>query len=398
MKFTKNKAQFEIVSAQEIILKANSVVQSLKDSARETIRTLRAATTQEENGEIRTLKDITFSNISSAAAFVLGSNCNAKKYFSDINFNNLNNVVSTTTTKTTQAQETQKQEQTQLQTQAPAIDPAQEEEIIKPVIKKPSFVPSKEQADYFKTTYKDIFSRLANLFLQCGFNEIEGTHIINNRLCNNALHVKNKKELENVFLSYIKLLGAPASIQENFKAQFKNQEFNTIYEDLQKLQAWTKEENFNLKYINERFLIYAGGAGTGKTYKATHENPKADVIIATADFSPSELLTKINPVKMCYELTALGKAMQEGKIIIIDEFNDYNRATINALKTILDASVVRVHDSNSNLDIDIKEGFKIIATMNYTNAISAAVASRAKVIDFDISLEKRLELEASYQY
>lgn len=397
MKFTKNKAQFEIVSAQEIILKANSVVQSLKDSARETIRTLRAATTQEENGEIRTLKDITFSNISSAAAFVLGSNCNAKKYFSDINFNNLNNVVSTTTTKTTQAQETQKQEQTQLQTQAPAIDPAQEE-IIKPVIKKPSFVPSKEQADYFKTTYKDIFSRLANLFLQCGFNEIEGTHIINNRLCNNALHVKNKKELENVFLSYIKLLGAPASIQENFKAQFKNQEFNTIYEDLQKLQAWTKEENFNLKYINERFLIYAGGAGTGKTYKATHENPKADVIIATADFSPSELLTKINPIKMCYELTALGKAMQEGKIIIIDEFNDYNRATINALKTILDCSVVRVHDSNSNLDIDIKEGFKIIATMNYTNAISAAVASRAKVIDFDISLEKRLELEASYQY
>lgn len=394
MKFTKNKAQFEIVSAQEIILKSNSVVQPLKDSARETIRTLRAATTQEENGEIRTLKDITFSNISSAAAFVLGSNCNAKKYFSDINFNNLNNVVSTTTTKTTQAQETQKQEQTQ----APAIDPAQEEEIIKPVIKKPSFVPSKEQADYFKTTYKDIFSRLANLFLQCGFNEIEGTHIINNRLCNNALHVKNKKELENVFLSYIKLLGAPASIQENFKAQFKNQEFNAIYEDLQKLQAWTKEENFSLKYINERFLIYAGGAGTGKTYKATHDNPKADVIIATADFSPSELLTKINPVKMCYELTALGKAMQEGKIIIIDEFNDYNRATINALKTILDSSVVRVHDSNSNLDIDIKEGFKIIATMNYTNAISAAVASRAKVIDFDISLEKRLELEASYQY
>lgn len=395
MKFTKNKAQFEIISAQEIVLKSNSVVQSIKDSARETIRTLRAATTQEDNGEIKTTQDITFRNISSAAAFVLGSNCNAKKYFSDVNFNNLNNVVNTTTTTTKQEETTtQKQEQTQ----APAIDPAQEEEIIKPVIKKPSFVPSKEQADYFKTTYKDIFSRLANLFLQCGFNEIEGTHIINNRLCNNALHVKTKKELENVFLSYIKLLGAPASIQENFKAQFKNREFNTIYEDLQKLQAWTKEENFNLKYINERFLIYAGGAGTGKTYKATHENPKADVIIATADFSPSELLTKINPVKMCYELTALGKAMQEGKIIIIDEFNDYNRATINALKTILDSSVVRVHDSNSNLDIDIKEGFKIIATMNYTNAISAAVASRAKVIDFDISLEKRLELEASYQY
>ena len=119
------------------------------------------------------------------------------------------------------------------------------------------------------------------------------------------------------------------------------------------------------KIINKRLDIYFGDAGTGKTTKAIAEYPEAPVVPCNSAMLPDELLRTFdfndengNPV---FKPSDLRKCMEEGKPIILDEINLLSFDCLRLLQTLT--------DNKNSIDfngerIRIKDGFKVIGTMN----------------------------------
>lgn len=150
---------------------------------------------------------------------------------------------------------------------------------------------------------------------------------------------------------------------------------------------------------NERLAIYYGDAGTGKTEMACFEygvktkvnqnnpnfveNKNVKKIVANKTQDPADLFTYFNPKTRVFELTEIGIAMQNGYPIIIDEANLYSSACFQRLQGILDntSSV-----SERGIDISIKDGFKVIMTLNLETNVDGKrplpnpIVSRAKEI------------------
>ena len=121
------------------------------------------------------------------------------------------------------------------------------------------------------------------------------------------------------------------------------------------------------KKINNRLDIYFGDAGTGKTTEAIAEYPEADVVPCNSSMLPDELMRVFdfndengNPV---FKPSSLRLAMEAGKPIIFDEINLLSFECLRLLQTLTDNKPV-VHYNNEA--ITIKDGFKVVGTMNLT--------------------------------
>lgn len=136
--------------------------------------------------------------------------------------------------------------------------------------------------------------------------------------------------------------------------KMKSYEFNQIMKDL----SITKPVN----QINSRFELFYGSQGTGKTTDAMKLSNN-NVIVCHSAMLPSDLLEDFKFVngKATFVQSALQKAMIEGKVICLDEINLLPFESLRFLQSILDNKDVINYKGQ---DIHIKEGFKIIGTMN----------------------------------
>lgn len=141
--------------------------------------------------------------------------------------------------------------------------------------------------------------------------------------------------------------------------KLKSPEFESVASDLIKYPP--------KKQINKRLDIYFGDAGTGKTTKAIEQYPDAQVVPCNASMLPDELMRTFdfnddngNPV---FKPSTLRLAMEAGSPIIFDEINLLSFDCLRLLQTLTDSK----SSINYNGDtIAVKDGFKIIGTMNLT--------------------------------
>ena len=119
------------------------------------------------------------------------------------------------------------------------------------------------------------------------------------------------------------------------------------------------------KQINQRLEIYYGPAGTGKTTEAIKLYPEANVTVCN-ELMDSDAIMKVfdfndengHPV---FKPSQLQLDMIEGRPHILDEMNLLPMNTLRFLQGILDSKEKINYEGK---EIVIKDGFKIIGTMN----------------------------------
>lgn len=177
----------------------------------------------------------------------------------------------------------------------------------------------------------------------------------NARFVNTLANMRSVSEIAAYTVGYTKLINNPdaGAIEEKIKSP----EWNEIADKLCRVAPSKK--------INNRLSIYFGDAGTGKTTAAITENPGAPVVTCNASILPDELLRTFdfndesgNPV---FKPSTLRNCMVEGKPIIFDEINLLSFDCLRLLQTLTDGK--ENFDYNGET-VAIKDGFKIIGTMN----------------------------------
>lgn len=157
--------------------------------------------------------------------------------------------------------------------------------------------------------------------------------------------------------NYVKLIGHPDA--EMIISKLKSIEFEDIINNIKLIGGNTK--------VNNRLELIFGPAGTGKTYQAINDNPSSSVINCHSNMEPQDLLTKYifidgKPVEV---KSPLIEAMEEGKAIILDEISLLSYECLAMLQGYLDnKKSFNLFINGKNESINIKEGFKVVGTMN----------------------------------
>lgn len=135
----------------------------------------------------------------------------------------------------------------------------------------------------------------------------------------------------------------------------KSAEFKKIVDDIAQYGA-------PASHINNRFKIYFGPAGTGKTTIAQEESENR-CIVCNSSMLPSDLMedfvfTDGNPD---FNPSLLWDCMEQGKTIVLDEINLLPFDSLRFLQGIVDGKTEFYY---KNRPVHIHEGFQIIGTMN----------------------------------
>lgn len=312
-------------SDNEIILKSGATLKaaqkSLARNAKLTaLRT--SATTTDASGNLVTTCDLTFKNKSSIATFIEGNSRSGTEYFKKY-------LSATTTTETTSSNE----EETKETTEEVIIEDKKEDK--KSVIEDKKA--RQELAINFITFCKD-------------FEYKPDPRLLNS--------LKYEKDPEQFMLNSMELIGMDSDLIMKAKEKFRSLEWKNLLKQLKELKP-THDR------VNKRFEIFYGQAGTGKSTRAEHENPKAKIIVASASQDPDELFTCFNPETRKWELTDFSKAMEgdgiHGESIVVNEFNFYCSESHKRFQGVLDNTKEFI---DHGITIHIRDGFKIVATMN----------------------------------
>jgi hypothetical protein len=226
------------------------------------------------------------------------------------------------------------------------------------------------------------------------FKEFEFEGIESGRFYNTLIWKARKKGLNGVFKyvqAYFKLINNPYVTEVTTKMQ--SREFDHLVAEAKQLLP--------AKVINKRLEIYFGNPGVGKTMKVMQDNPDAEVVVCNSNFEPNDLLEvfdvetakeelksmgveleKYDNMKLSrnskleeglysllilmggkpkYQKTALYKAMVEGKTVILDEIGKLTKQCQDFMVGFTDN---KDYFEFKGEKIKIKEGFKIIGTMN----------------------------------
>ena len=189
--------------------------------------------------------------------------------------------------------------------------------------------------------------------LNCFFTEFDFTP--NFRFINTcAFNNKSLSKLRSYVSNYFALTNSEftQSIKEKMKAaEFEDELY---YKFISTLSPSTK--------INNRFKVYYGEAGTGKTTTAMKE-ADGNVIACHSAMLPSDLMEDFDfeEGKAKFKKSALWRAMEEGKKIVFDEINLLPFESLRFLQTILDN---KGEINYKGQKVTIKDGFKVIGTMN----------------------------------
>lgn len=160
------------------------------------------------------------------------------------------------------------------------------------------------------------------------------------------------KDAKDYIENYFRLTDSPyANI---IGSKMRSDEFNTILDKLS-LTAPTKN-------INDRFSIYYGNAGTGKTTQAQAECD-GRCVVCNNSMLPSDLMEDFIFVegKPSFKPSALWECMEQGKSITLDEINLLPFDSLRFLQGILDGKKEFLYKGHT---VTIADGFKIIGTMN----------------------------------
>lgn len=175
----------------------------------------------------------------------------------------------------------------------------------------------------------------------------------NFRFLNTFAYAQVNKEGKKYIENYFKLTDSPytSAIIEKMKSI----EFKEIL-DIFKVIVPSKK-------INNRFRLYYGSAGTGKTTMAMKEADSC--MVCHSAMLPSDLMEdfKFNDGKAEFIPSALQIAMTEGKPIVLDEINLLPFESLRFMQTVLDGKSDFMYKGKK---VEIKDGFKVIGTMNLT--------------------------------
>lgn len=135
--------------------------------------------------------------------------------------------------------------------------------------------------------------------------------------------------------------------------KMKSIEFRSIVDSLKTIVPTHK--------VNNRFKLFYGAPGTGKTTEGSKEAD--NIMVCHSGMLPADLMEdfKFEDGKATFIPSALQNAMVEGKKIMLDEINLLPFESLRFLQTILDGKSEFEYKGKT---IKIKDGFVIIGTMN----------------------------------
>lgn len=186
-----------------------------------------------------------------------------------------------------------------------------------------------------------IFSDFLNFFNDFNFTP-------SFRFLNTLVNLKNEAYIGN----YFALMNSPYA--EDVRAKVTSVEFQELEKKL-----------FNMvptKKINNRFSIYFGTQGTGKTTRALEETNNC-CVICNSSMSPAEIMEDFvfDEGKPTFQWSEFARAMMEGRPITLDEINLLPFETLRFLQGLLDNKPSFMYKGR---EVRIKDGFRIIGTMN----------------------------------
>ena len=182
--------------------------------------------------------------------------------------------------------------------------------------------------------------------------------------------------------NYFRLIDSPYAVEVRHK--MSSDEFKMILADLAKSAPTHR--------INNRFKVYYGDAGTGKTTIAQRECENR-CIVCNNSMLPSDLMEDFifDNGKPSFKPSILWDCMTNGKPIVLDEMNLLPFDSLRFLQGILDNKKEFVYKGHT---VTIADGFQIIATMNLVvngavfNLPEPLVDRSAEIKEFHLSAKQ----------
>lgn len=176
------------------------------------------------------------------------------------------------------------------------------------------------------------------------------------RFTNTLAYFASKASKAKSFINnYFELMGSSYTSEVNEK--IKSKEFSQILKNIS--QYGTPANR-----VNNRFKVYFGAAGTGKTTLAQTEAENR-CIVCNSSMLPSDLMENFvfTDGKPDFNPSMLWECMEQGKAIVMDEINLLPFDSLRFLQGIVDGKQSFLY---KNREVHIADGFKIIGTMNLT--------------------------------
>ena len=204
-----------------------------------------------------------------------------------------------------------------------------------------------KQKELDKTKITDEINKLINFFSEFSF---EPNFRFVNTFC---LKLQKSRFAAKEYISnYFDL--SDNSYKSSIDDKMNSTEFDMICSNLSKVKPNKK--------INNRFELFYGSQGTGKTTYAM-EQSNNNVMVCHSAMLPSDLMEDFKFIdgKPNFKPSALQNAMINGEKIVLDEINLLPFESLRFLQSILDGKKQFIYKGNT---LEIKDGFKIIGTMN----------------------------------
>lgn len=209
-----------------------------------------------------------------------------------------------------------------------------------------SFELTEELLDKSKSTMQKIIAFFSEFQFEPNFRFV-------NTMCNYCIH-DGAKQTKEYIANYFNLVDHQYA--NSIVEKMKSSEFSNILDDMQQIVC--------IKKINNRFKVYYGSQGTGKTTKAMLETKNLCMVCHSA-MLPSDLMEdfKFEEGRPNFKPSALQIAMVKGQKIVLDEINLLPFESLRFLQSVLDGKTEFTYKGET---IVIKDGFQIIGTMNLT--------------------------------
>lgn len=162
----------------------------------------------------------------------------------------------------------------------------------------------------------------------------------------------NKTKAQDYITSYFELIDSP--YKNEIRAKITSKEFKLILDDISLVPP--------TKTVNERFKLYYGSQGTGKTTIGQGES-EGRCVVCNASMLPADLMEDFifDEGKPSFKPSSLWDCMENGKAIVLDEINLLPFDSLRFLQGILDGKKEFNYKGHV---VHINEGFMVIGTMN----------------------------------